>query len=106
MNRNTDKDVTIFAETNFRNERVKFGIKIDDRRKHTYAIGKTGMGKTVMLENMAIDDIRNGRGLAFIDPHGESADRLLHFVPKERMNDVIYFRPFDAEFPIAFNPLE
>ncbi len=106
MNRNTDKDVTIFAETNFRNERVKFGIKIDDRRKHTYAIGKTGMGKTVMLENMAIDDIINGRGLAFIDPHGESADRLLHFVPKERMKDVIYFRPFDAEFPIAFNPLE
>jgi CxxC-x17-CxxC domain-containing protein len=106
MNRNTDKDVTIFAETNFRNERVKFGIKIDDRRKHTYAIGKTGMGKTVMLENMAIDDIRSGRGLAFIDPHGESADRLLHFVPKERMKDVIYFRPFDAEFPIAFNPLE
>lgn len=106
MNRNTDKDVTIFAETNFRNERVKFGIKIDDRRKHTYAIGKTGMGKTVMLENMAIDDIRSGRGLAFIDPHGESADRLLHFIPKERMNDVVYFRPFDAEFPIAFNPLE
>ena len=56
MNRNTDKDVTIFAETNFRNERVKFGIKIDDRRKHTYAIGKTGMGKTVMLENMAIEE--------------------------------------------------
>jgi len=106
MNRNTDKDVTIFAETNFRNERVKFGIKIDDRRKHTYAIGKTGMGKTVMLENMAIDDIQSGRGLAFIDPHGESADRLLHFIPKERKDDVIYFRPFDAEFPIAFNPLE
>ncbi|HOX21417.1 MAG TPA: type IV secretion system DNA-binding domain-containing protein [Candidatus Paceibacterota bacterium] len=100
------KDVTIFAETNFRNQRVKFGIKTDDRRKHMYAIGKTGMGKTVMLENMAIDDIRAGRGLAFIDPHGESAQRLLSFVPKERLNDVIYFCPPDLNFPIAFNPLE
>ncbi|MFA5024666.1 MAG: type IV secretion system DNA-binding domain-containing protein [Patescibacteria group bacterium] len=100
------KDVTIFAETNFRNQRVKFGIKIDDRRKHMYAIGKTGMGKTVMLENMAIDDIRAGRGLAFIDPHGESAQRLLSFVPKERLDDIIYFCPPDLKFPIAFNPLE
>ncbi len=100
------KDVTIFAETNFRNQRVKFGIKTDDRRKHMYAIGKTGMGKTVMLENMAIDDIRAGRGLAFIDPHGESAQRLLSFVPKERLDDVIYFCPPDLNFPIAFNPLE
>lgn len=100
------KDVTIFAETNFRNQRVKFGIKTDDRRKHMYAIGKTGMGKTVMLENMAIDDIRAGRGFAFIDPHGESAQRLLSFVPKERLDDVIYFCPPDIKFPIAFNPLE
>lgn len=100
------KDVTVFAETNFRNQRVKFGIKTDDRRKHMYAIGKTGMGKTVMLENMAIDDIRAGRGIAFIDPHGESARRLLSFVPKERLDDVIYFCPPDLNFPIAFNPLE
>jgi len=101
-----EKDVTFFAETNFRNERVKFGIKTDDRRKHMYIIGKTGMGKTVMLENMAIDDIRDGRALAFIDPHGESAQRLLNFIPRERLNDVIYFCPPDIDFPISFNPLE
>lgn len=99
-------DVTFFAETNFRNKKVKFGIKMDDRRRHMYFIGKTGMGKTVMLENMAIDDIRNGRGLAFIDPHGESAQKLLNFIPEERKDDVIYFCPSDMEFPISFNPLE
>ena len=106
LQRPMDKDVTFFAETNFRNQRVKFGIKTDDRRKHMYIVGKTGMGKTVMLENMAIDDIRDGRGLAFIDPHGESAQRLLHFVPKERMDDVIYLCPPDLDYPISFNPLE
>lgn len=100
------KEVIYFAETNFRNQQVKFGIKMDDRRKHMYLIGKTGMGKTVMLENMAIEDIRDGHGLAFVDPHGESAERLLNFIPKERLNDVIYFCPSDMEHPISFNPLE
>lgn len=99
-------DITYFAETNFRNQKVKFGIKSDDRRRHMYFIGKTGMGKTVMLENMAIDDIRSGRGLAFIDPHGESAQKLLNFIPEERMDDVIYFCPSDMQYPISFNPLE
>ena len=101
-----EENVNIFAETNFRNQRTKFGIKLDDRRKHMYAIGKTGMGKTVMLENMAISDIEAGFGLAFIDPHGESAERLLNFIPENRIKDVIYFCPHDTDYPIAFNPLE
>jgi CxxC-x17-CxxC domain-containing protein len=102
----SEENITFFAETNFRNQRVKFGIKLDDRRKHMYVIGKTGMGKTVMLSNMAISDIENGFGLAFIDPHGESAEHLLDFVPEKRLKDVIYFCPHDTEYPIAFNPLE
>lgn len=102
----SEENINFFAETNFRNQKVKFGIKLDDRRKHMYAIGKTGMGKTVMLTNMAISDIESGFGLAFIDPHGESAEQLLEHIPEKRVDDVIYFCPHDTNYPIAFNPLE
>ncbi len=68
-----------------------------------YIIGKTGMGKTNLLEHLAIQDIRNGNGVAFIDPHGDSAERLLKAIPSNRINDVIYFNPVDQEYPIAFN---
>jgi len=102
----SEENINFFAETNFRNQRAKFGIKLDDRRKHMYVVGKTGMGKTVMLTNMAISDIEAGFGLAFIDPHGESAEHLLDYVPEKRLKDVIYFCPYDTEYPIAFNPLE
>ncbi|MBD3282619.1 MAG: type IV secretion system DNA-binding domain-containing protein [Candidatus Portnoybacteria bacterium] len=101
-----NKDITIFAETNFRNKRTKFGIRKDDRRRHTYVIGKTGMGKTVLLENFAIQDIQNGNGVAIVDPHGEFAERMLDFVPSGRVNDVIYFNPADMNYPIAFNAME
>lgn len=101
-----DNDITTFAETNFRNKRTKFGIKTDDRRRHFYMVGKTGMGKTVMLENMAIQDIQKGNGVAIVDPHGEFAERMLDFVPKDRVNDVIYFNPADLDYPIAFNAIE
>ena len=100
------KDIIFFAETTFRNIRKKFGIKTDDRRRHIYVVGKTGMGKTVMMENMAIQDIKQGRGIGFIDPHGEAAENLLNFVPSERINDVIYFNPADLDYPIAFNVME
>ena len=102
---NPDK-VTYFAATNARGVSVPFGIKQEDRSKHMYVIGKTGMGKSTMLENMAIQDIRNGEGLAFIDPHGASAERILDYIPPERVNDVVYFAPFDLEQPIAFNIME
>ena len=71
-----------------------------------YIIGKTGMGKTTLLENMAVQDIQNGEGMAFLDPHGDTAERLLDFVPKERINDVIYFNPADTSYPIGFNVME
>ena len=98
--------ITYFAETDFRNRRTPFGIKASDRTRHVYVIGKTGMGKSTMLENMAIQDIRNGNGIAFVDPHGKSAEMLLDFVPENRINDVLYFAPFDMEHPVAFNIME
>jgi len=101
-----NKDIIFFGKTNFRGEQKKFGIKFDDRRRHVYVIGKTGMGKTEMLKNMAIQDIQNGNGVGFIDPHGEASEELLKFVPEERIKDVIYFNPSDINMPIAFNIME
>ena len=99
-------EITFFAETTFRNERKKFGIKTDDRRRHMYIIGQTGTGKTTLQMNMMISDILAGRGMGFVDPHGEMAERLLHYIPENRIKDVIYFNPADTEYPIAFNVLE
>jgi CxxC-x17-CxxC domain-containing protein len=99
-------EINYFGETTFRNRRKRFGIKRDDRRRHVYAVGKTGMGKTEMIVNMAIQDIMAGHGVGFIDPHGEAAEKLLDFVPASRVNDVIYFNPADTDFPIAFNVME
>lgn len=99
-------EITFFAKTNFRNREVPFGIKGDDRRRHMYVIGKTGMGKTTLMENMAIQDIRNGHGVCFIDPHGDSVVKILDYVPSSRVNDVIYFNPADLSNPIAFNIME
>lgn len=100
------EEIELFGQTNFRNRKVKFGIKEDDRRRHMYVIGKTGMGKTTLLENMVISDMKAGRGVGVVDPHGEFAERMLDFVPEERADDVIYFNPSDIEYPVAFNPLE
>ena len=98
--------ITYFGETDSRGKRVRFGIKAKDRTKHVYVIGKTGMGKSTLLENMAIQDIQNGEGMAFLDPHGKTAELLLNYVPPERLDDVVYFAPFDVENPISFNVLE
>jgi CxxC-x17-CxxC domain-containing protein len=99
-------EINFFAKTNFRNQERIFGIKCDDRRRHMYVIGKTGMGKSNMLENMAIQDIQEGHGVCFVDPHGEGAEKLLRSIPASRVNDVVYFNPADKEFPVAFNILE
>ena len=102
----TDPDITLFAKTNFRNREVPFGIRRDDRRRHMYIMGKTGMGKTTLIENMVIQDILNGHGVAFVDPHGDSVEKVLAFIPSNRINDVVYLNPADVDYPIAFNPLE
>ncbi|OGN08258.1 MAG: hypothetical protein A2750_03750 [Candidatus Yanofskybacteria bacterium RIFCSPHIGHO2_01_FULL_45_42] len=101
-----NNDIVLFGETNFRNKRTVFGIKMDDRRRHMYIIGKSGMGKSELLKNIAIQDIQAGRGLAFIDPHGDPVEDLLDYIPKERVKDVIYINPADLEYPIAFNIME
>ncbi|MDD5145590.1 MAG: type IV secretion system DNA-binding domain-containing protein [Candidatus Pacebacteria bacterium] len=101
-----DEEINFFGLTTFRNQKKKFGIKPDDRRRHIYVVGKTGMGKTEMLANMAIQDIQAGRGICFVDPHGEVAEKLLDFVPSKRVNDVVYFNPADIDYPIAFNVME
>jgi len=98
--------VTTFAFTDARNKKVEFGIKAKDRTRHVYVIGKTGLGKSTLLENMAAQDIANGEGMAFIDPHGKTAELLLNYVPEHRIKDVLYFAPFDMENPISFNILE
>ena len=98
--------ITFFAKTDARGRHVPFGIKAKDRQRHMYVIGKTGMGKSTMLENMAVQDIQNGEGVAFIDPHGSAAETLLDYVPEHRVNDVIYFAPFDMNHPISFNVME
>jgi hypothetical protein len=98
--------VTYFAATDSRGKYIPFGIKSKDRDRHMYVIGKTGMGKSTLLENMAIQDIRNGEGFAFLDPHGKSVETLLDYIPEERMKDVVYFAPFDMDNPIAFNVME
>ncbi|MEX1014642.1 MAG: type IV secretory system conjugative DNA transfer family protein [Candidatus Paceibacterota bacterium] len=100
------KEITPIGKTNFRDEQKRFGIKVDDRRRHIYIVGKTGVGKSTLIENMAISDIEQGRGVGIIDPHGELAEKLLEFIPEERLEDVIYFDPSDTNHPMAFNPLE
>ena len=104
---NPEPTETVFlGETSFRNEKVRFGIKQDDRRRHMYVVGSTGMGKSEFLKAMAIQDIEAGRGVCFIDPHGDTAEALLDYIPENRIKDVVYFDPDDLQFPIAFNVME
>lgn len=100
------EEINIFAKTNFRRLERPFGIRPDDRRRHMYVIGKTGMGKTNLIQNMAIQDIRSDRGVGIIDPHGELAEECLKAVPSRRIGDVIYFNPADRRFPVGFNLLD
>ncbi|MEK7088002.1 MAG: type IV secretory system conjugative DNA transfer family protein, partial [Patescibacteria group bacterium] len=98
--------ITYFGQTDSRGRHIPFGIKSRDRSRHMYVIGKTGMGKSTLLENMAIQDIRSGNGVCFVDPHGKTADLLLDYVPEHRVKDVLYFAPFDMDYPTSFNIME
>lgn len=102
----SDPNVNYFGLTNFRNQYRKFGVKVDDRLRHVYVIGKSGMGKSTLLESMVINDIYAGHGVGVIDPHGDLADNILRYIPEHRVKDVIYFNPSDLDFPIGFNILE
>ncbi|MFA5368717.1 MAG: CxxC-x17-CxxC domain-containing protein [Candidatus Paceibacterota bacterium] len=106
METENNKHITFFGKTTFRGAQKKFGIRDDDKRRHIYIIGKTGMGKTELLKNMIVQDIRRGNGVGFIDPHGEAAEEILDYIPEERIKDVVYFNPSDLDNPIAFNIME
>src|SRR3982750_887362 len=98
--------ITPIGITNYRSTNQWFGIRDADRLGHIYVIGKTGVGKSTLLENMAISDIERGNGLCVIDPHGDIANDLLNYIPEGRKHDLIYFNATDQEKPIAFNPLK
>ena len=97
--------ITPLGKIDWRDRQDIFGIRECDRFGHIYAIGKTGVGKSTLLLNMAIADIKQGNGLCVIDPHGDIAELILNYIPKDRISDVIYFNPTDFAHPIAFNPL-
>lgn len=99
-------ELSPFGVTNYRQIREKFGIKRRDRARHMYVIGKSGSGKSRLLELLFKGDIEQGQGICVIDPHGDLIDNALTFVPEHRIKDVIYFNPIDEEFPISFNPIE
>lgn len=98
-------ETNFFAITEFKNKPTVFGIKDIDRRKHFYLIGKTGSGKSTLIANMAINDIRNRKGLCVIDPHGDLCEILLNYIPSYRVNDVVYLDPADSKQTFALNPL-
>ena len=98
--------INFFGRTQFKNTEAIFGIKDVDRRRHIWVVGKTGTGKSTLIANMVIDDLKKGRGVAVIDPHGDLCETVLDYIPKNRINETIYFNPADRQFPISINPLE
>src|SRR5947209_7490636 len=102
----SDNRITLLAETNFRNQHRRFGIKRADRRAHTYLIGKTGTGKSTLIANLARQDALHGEGFALLDPHGDLVEQVLRFIPQERQHDLVYFNVPDTAHLLAFNPLE
>lgn len=101
-----EEEITYFATTDFRHRQALFGIKQQDRRAHMYILGKTGTGKSTLLETLLRQDLSKGNGLALLDPHGDLVEKVLSEVPEERRADLIYFDATDAEHPLGFNPLE
>ena len=102
----TDRNICYFAETNFRNQRRRFGIRRPDRRYHLYLVGKTGMGKSNVLEHLIFADLHAGAGLAVLDPHGDLVRRVLTSVPDARRANLVYLDPSDPDAAIPFNILK
>ncbi len=93
-------ELTPIGKTNWRNQNQPFGIKDQDRFAHIYCIGKSGVGKSTLLLNMAISDIERGHGVCVLDPHSDLATTLLDYIPQSRIDDVIYFNPKDLAYPL------
>lgn len=101
-----NSEITTIGITNYRNTNLKFGIKDKDRLQHIYCIGKSGVGKSTLLKNMALSDIERGNALVILDPHSDLATELIQKIPEGRKDDLIYFNPKDMRNAIAFNPLK
>jgi type IV secretory pathway VirB4 component len=97
MRPQTERDIVLFARTNFRNERRIFGIRQADRRAHMYVIGKTGTGKSTLLETLIRQDIARGEGVALLDPHGDLAEKVLAGIPEGRKCDLLYLDPIASQ---------
>jgi len=106
MPKELKKDINPFAKVLYKNQSVVYGLKRTDRRRHMYVLGKTGTGKSTLLANMAINDLKNNEGLCVIDPHGDLVETLLNYIPSHRINDVIYFNPSDPEQTVKINLFE
>lgn len=104
--RNIPAEGLMLGYNMFRGVKKAIRLDLNDRRRHLYAVGQTGTGKSVFMENLALQDMLDGRGFAFIDPHGDTAEKLLAMVPQERTEDVIYFCPADMEYPLGLNLFE
>jgi hypothetical protein len=104
--RNMPEDGLLLGYNVFRNSKKPIRLALGDRQRHMYVVGQTGVGKSVFLENLALQDMINGDGFAFVDPHGDTAEKLLSMVPKERTEDVIYFCPSDMDYPMGLNLFE
>ncbi|MCF7830413.1 type IV secretory system conjugative DNA transfer family protein [Candidatus Gracilibacteria bacterium] len=100
-----DKEISFFGETNFHGKKIPFGVKRSDRRRHLYTVGKSGSGKSKLLELLVKNDIENGHGVGILDPHGDLVDNILKCIPENRIKDVVLFDPSDLNFPVCFNPL-
>ncbi|MGH7142024.1 MAG: type IV secretory system conjugative DNA transfer family protein [Candidatus Saccharimonadales bacterium] len=104
--RNIPVDGLLLGYNVFRGAKKAIRIALEDRQKHVYVVGQTGTGKSTFLENLALQDMLNGNGFAFVDPHGDTVDRLLAMVPKERTEDIIYFSPAEMDYPMGLNIFE
>ncbi|MEI6118830.1 MAG: DUF87 domain-containing protein [bacterium] len=105
--KNTDsKELTIIGNTDYRGDKILFGIKEEDKFRHMYIVGKTGTGKSTFMENLLKSDMAAGNGLALLDPHGEFVDNILEHIPSHRINDIILFDVGDTDYPIGFNLLQ
>ncbi len=100
------EELTLLGKTDYRGEEIPFGIKTEDKFRHMYIIGKTGTGKTTFISNMIKSDMEKWKGLALLDPHGDLVDKVIEFVPNNRINDVVLFDVSDSDFPIGFNLLQ